>query len=78
MEPQYFFPMLGMGFALAWGVIGTVRWAIKERLRILEQAGGGAGEAARVGALEARVAELEERVDFTERLLARGDEVQGR
>ena len=32
MPPEYFFPILGMGFALAWGVIGTARWYLKERL----------------------------------------------
>lgn len=73
MPPEYFFPLAGMMFALGWGVIGTVRWYLKERLysRRQEAVGGGAGDPERVGLLEARVAELEERVDFAERLLAR-------
>lgn len=70
MPPEYFFPLLGMGFAFGFGIMGMVRWYLKERMRL--QAGRSAGDPERVGRLEARVAELEERLDFTERLLARG------
>jgi hypothetical protein len=72
MPPEYFFPMLGMGFALCWGVIGTVRWYLKEQLRAELQRDsltGGANESVR--ALEDRIAELEERVDFHERVISR-------
>ena len=70
MAPEYFFPLLGMVFALSWGVIGTVRWYLKERLRAARP-GDPNVDAGRVSTLEARVTELEERVDFAERLLAR-------
>ena len=72
MPPEYFFPMLGMGFALGWGVIGTVRWYLNERLRLESRRhslSGGDSEAVR--ALEDRIVELEERVDFHERLIER-------
>ncbi|HXV85887.1 MAG TPA: hypothetical protein VD793_04265 [Gemmatimonadales bacterium] len=68
--PEYFFPMLGMAFALAWGGLATFRWYVKEKLRISSGAGGSGEQAARVAALEERIGELEERVDFAERLLA--------
>jgi len=69
MAPEYFFPLLGMMFALSWGVIGTVRWYLKERMRSQQQAGAGV-DPERLGALEARIMELEERIDFAERLIA--------
>jgi len=71
MEPQYFFPLLGMVFALGWGVLGTVRWYLGQKLRA-DRADGALPEGSRVAALETRVGELEERLDFAERLLARG------
>jgi len=70
MAPEYFFPMLGMGFALAWGVIGTARWYLKERLAADERRESRIGTDSEViHALEDRVAELEERVDFHERIM---------
>jgi hypothetical protein len=72
MPPEYFFPMLGMGFALCWGVIGTVRWFLRERLRLESQRHSLTGDDSEaVRALEERIAELEERVDFHERLIER-------
>jgi hypothetical protein len=72
MPPEYFFPMLGMGFALCWGVIGTVRWYLKERLRAESRQDSLSGDDSEaVRALEERIAELEERVDFHERLIDR-------
>lgn len=68
MPPEYFFPLAGMMFALGWGVIGTIRWYLKARLQA--GAGGGGQAPARLMALEDRIAELEERLDFTERALA--------
>lgn len=70
MPPEYFFPLLGMGFALSWGVIGTVRWYLKERLDS-EAKRGSLGEAGAdtIHALEDRIVELEERVDFHERMI---------
>lgn len=72
MPPEYFFPTLGMGFALVMTVIGTVRWYLRERLK---------ADARRhslteldhevIHALEDRIAELEERVDFHERVIDR-------
>ena len=71
MAPEYFFPLLGMMFALAWGVLGTFRWYAKEKLRSSSQRWLDDGEQAeRLGALEGRVGELEERLDFAERVLA--------
>lgn len=70
MPPEYFYPMLGMVFALGWGVLGTVRWYLKERLKARDTAPPSAVDEGRVGALEARLTELEERLDFTERVLA--------
>lgn len=73
MPPEYFFPMLGMGFALCWGVIGTVRWYLKARLEAESERKSLAGEDLElVRALEERIAELEERADSHERLIARG------
>jgi hypothetical protein len=71
MPPEYFFPMLGMAFALGWGVLGTVRWYAKQKLRAQLRPAAGAQEE-RLEQLEGRVAELEERLDFAERVLARG------
>lgn len=70
MPPEYFFPLLGMVFALSWGVLGTIRWYVKERLRA-RSASDTPPDDGRVQALEGRVAELEERLDFAERMLAR-------
>lgn len=71
MPPEYFFPILGMGFALSWGVIGTVRWYLKERLEAESRRDSLAGsDAELVRALEERIAELEERVDFHERVIS--------
>lgn len=73
MAPEYFYPLLGFAFAFGFGVLGTIRWYVRERFRVMAgQQAGGDGE--QVRRLEARVAELEERVDFAERLLARGRE----
>ena len=72
MPPEYFFPMLGMGFALAWGVIGTVKWYLKERLDAGSHRDSLTGhdiESIRV--LEDRIVELEERVDVHERVISR-------
>ena len=70
MPPEYFFPMLGMGFALCWGVIGTVRGAMKERFEAEARRESLAGPDVEViHALEDRIAELEERVDFHERVI---------
>jgi hypothetical protein len=72
MPPEYFFPLLGMTFALAWGLLGTIRWYAKEKLKD-ERRGTevrGEGDDARFADLEARVHELEERVDFAERVLS--------
>ena len=72
MPPEYFFPVMGMGFVLAWGVIGTVRWYLKARLDADAQRNSLAGDSSEiVHALEDRIAELEERVDFHERLIDR-------
>ena len=73
MPPEYFFPLLGFAFAAFWGVIGTGKWYLRERLKAQEQGGRGLGDEAadRIAGLEHRVAELEERLDFTERVLAR-------
>ncbi len=71
MPPQYFWPLLGMGFALCWGLIGTVRWYLKERLQAESERDsltGNNGESVR--ALEDRIVELEERVDFHERAIS--------
>jgi hypothetical protein len=72
MPPEYFFPLLGMGFALSWGVIGTVRWALKERFEAEARRESLTGpDIESVRALEDRIAELEERVDFHERVIDR-------
>jgi len=72
MPPEYFFPILGMGFALSWGVIGTVKWYLKERLDAQSRRDSLAGaDLEPIRALEDRVAELEERVDFHERVIDR-------
>ena len=72
MPPEYFFPVIGMGFALSWGVIGTIRWYLKERLDAESRRHSLTGEDSEtVHALEDRIAELEERVDFHERLIDR-------
>jgi transcriptional regulator with XRE-family HTH domain len=71
MPPEYFWPMLGMGFALGWGLIGTVRWYLKERLQAEFQRDSLTGDDAEsVRALEDRIVELEERVDFHERVIS--------
>jgi hypothetical protein len=70
MPPEYFYALLGMGFAAFWGVIGTVRWYLRARLEAESSRpslGGGESELIRV--LEERIAELEERVDFHERVI---------
>jgi hypothetical protein len=70
MPPEYFFPVIGMGFALSWGVIGTVRWYLKERLEADSRRASQIGpDADIVHALEDRITELEERVDFHERVI---------
>lgn len=70
MPPEYFFPMLGMGFALGWGVLGTIRWYLKERLDAASGRDSITGaEIGSIHALEDRIAELEERVDFHERVI---------
>jgi hypothetical protein len=58
-----------MTFALSWGLLATFRWYLKERLRASSTAPS-VEEGERLTALETRIGELEERVDFTERLLA--------
>ena len=78
------FPVLGMGI-VAMVFVGCYRLASRwlnrrHESRLTEQGGGAPSEAVarlaeRVDLLEdqaARVQELEERVDFTERLLTRG------
>jgi hypothetical protein len=70
MPPEYFFPLIGMGFALSWGVIGTVRWYLKERLDAESKRESlSAPDLEAVHALEDRIVELEERVDFHERMI---------
>jgi hypothetical protein len=70
MPPEYFFPLLGMGFALAWGVIGTARWYLKERLDAESKRSSLSGtDIETIHALEDRITELEERVDFHERVI---------
>lgn len=70
MPPEYFFPLLGMGFALAWGVIGTARWYLKERLESESKLHSLSGaDIETMHALEDRIVELEERVDFHERVI---------
>ena len=72
MPPEYFFPMLGMGFALVMTAIGTVRWYLKERLEAdARRHSLTAHDHEIVHALEDRIAELEERVDFHERVIDR-------
>jgi hypothetical protein len=78
------FPLIGMGMGVLFLVGGyrLVSRLIDRRheLRLAERSGGAGSEAferlqARVDLLEdqaGRVAELEERVDFAERLLAQG------
>ena len=71
MPPEYFFPILGMGFALCWGMIGTVRWYLKERLRAESQRESLTGDDAEyLRALDDRIVELEERVDSHERMIS--------
>lgn len=77
MPPEYFFPLLGMMFALGWGVLGTVRWYLKARMHAGRPGDALPPDDGRVGALEARVTELEERIDFAERMLARERERPG-
>ena len=70
MPPEYFFPILGMGFALSWGVIGTIRWALNERFKAEARRDSLAGpDVELIHVLEDRIAELEERVDFHERVI---------
>jgi hypothetical protein len=74
------FPLVGMGMATlgGFGVYRIVmRWLDRRHERLLAESGGGAAEVgdlrARVDALEevaGRVQDLEERLDFAERLLA--------
>ena len=72
MPPEYFFPIIGMGFALSWGVIGTVRWYLKAQLDAETKRHSLNGvDIETVHLLEDRIAELEERVDFHERLIDR-------
>jgi len=71
MPPEYFFPLLGVGFALCWGVIGTVRWYLKERLEAESQRDSLTGtDIESIRALEDRLVDLEERVDFHERVIS--------
>jgi hypothetical protein len=72
VPPEYFFPLLGAVFALGWGLLGTIRWYIKEQVKLRRQAAPDAADLERVAALESRVQELEERLDFAERVLAQG------
>ena len=72
MPPEYFYPLLGMGFAFGFGIMGTIRWYLRQRMQL--QAGQHGGDPEQLRHLEGRIAELEERVDFAERLLARGRE----
>lgn len=77
MPPEYFFPMLGMAFALAWGVLATVRGYAKEKFKAeRENPTVGLLEAERLAALETRVHELEERLDFAERVLTQSKQGQ--
>lgn len=57
---------------VAWGVLGTVKWYLRERVRLQDRLAqlGSAEATPRIQALEDRVAELEERLDYAERLLA--------
>jgi hypothetical protein len=76
------FPLVGMGIGVLFmfGVYRiAMRWIDRRHERLMVQGGGGAGSAevqqlrARVEQLEdvaARVQDLEERLDFTERVLA--------
>ncbi len=71
MPPEYFFPILGMGFALCSALIGTVRWYLKERLRAESQRDSLTGDDAEyLRALDDRIVELEERVDSHERVIS--------
>lgn len=71
MPPEYFFPLLGMAFVLSWGVIGTVRRYLSDRVQAEARRGSLASEDLEtIHALEARIAELEERVDFHERVIS--------
>ncbi|HLB35792.1 MAG TPA: hypothetical protein VJL31_04420 [Gemmatimonadales bacterium] len=76
MAPEYFFPMLGMAFVLAWGVIGTFRWYAGEKLKIERRNAAPAADDERLAAVESRVQELEERLDFAERLLTQAKQNQ--
>ena len=76
MDPQYFYPLLGMVFALAWGVLGTFRWYAKEKLKIERSNAPPAADDDRLAAVESRVQELEERLDFAERLLTQAKQNQ--
>lgn len=75
MPPEYFYPLLGFSFAAFFGVMGTVRWYLGQRFKH-QQGAVTSGDPERLMALEGRIAELEERLDFAERLLARGSDLR--
>ncbi len=70
MPLEYLLLLLGMGFALSGGVVGTVRWYLKQRIDADAKRDSLAGPGIEaIHLLEDRIAELEERVDFHERVI---------
>ena len=81
MDPV-FIPIIAIGGFFAWMIALTVSKAYAARLaaqtRVVPQAGAGQEEVlAAVEELRREVAELAERVDFTERLLAKARTDEG-
>jgi Tfp pilus assembly protein PilO len=68
------FGVLIFGFVKIFN--GPVAKALADRLRGRPQAGSDEAVIAELQAVQARLAEVEERLDFAERLLARGREAE--
>ena len=80
MGPGEMFVLIAVTIATVKLLTGTIGTAIGERIRGGARQGRSDELAAEVDRLQARLTEVEERLDFAERLLARGgeaDQIQG-
>ena len=84
MNPDSVFaliPIIAIGGFFGWMITLTLSRASTAKLKAQSQSQAGAGQEETLAAIEAlrgEVAELAERVDFTERLLAKARDAEGK